>query len=277
MDFWKPKSLWFLFYKFNEFINEWISENYPLENLWITFEVSSIKKNYNRSYLKIQDLFAKIGGIFNAFFIVTKVLTTHYFKYNFLMSLREFLNPKKDALHIHNFNFQKNNESNNSKLEEEQRKNQHKVLINLQDLQHAIRKNQEEIEPSQNNNENEIKNDSKYRINDWEREKESRIKQNNFTELGKNKNISNLNLLNNQKFISVDENKLSSSLNFMHYDIEKLNYFKFLYSSLFCKKIEVKIYNSLQDESKKLLDLFSFCQFLKTQYTEESHAQQILS
>lgn len=77
--------------------------------LWNTLVSPNISKETNRSYVKVQNLFANIGGIVNAFIIIINVFFNHYLRFNFVMSLREFLNPSdkdyqlKRALHIQSF------------------------------------------------------------------------------------------------------------------------------------------------------------------------------
>lgn len=61
--------------------------------LWNTLVSPNISKETNRSYVKVQNLFANIGGIVNAFIIIINVFFNHYLRFNFVMSLREFLNP----------------------------------------------------------------------------------------------------------------------------------------------------------------------------------------
>lgn len=70
-----------------------IAANEPLSVLWNTIDSSYLRKNTIREYLKVQDLFAKIGGIVNAFMIIIQILFSHYLRYNFNMNLRQHLNP----------------------------------------------------------------------------------------------------------------------------------------------------------------------------------------
>lgn len=123
----------------NEFISDdgWILENYrrityqsvgqitseinnispmsPLIVLRNCFDSPYLKTNVNRSYLKVQDLFAKIGGIVKSFMLIIQILFSHYFRYNFNMNLRNHLNPKDKNYHERrNINLQ--NILNNSKI-----------------------------------------------------------------------------------------------------------------------------------------------------------------
>lgn len=67
------------------------------DNLWITLEAPSIRKLYSRNYLKVQDLFARIGGLVNAFMIIIQIVFCHFFRYNYIMSLRKYLNPNNKS------------------------------------------------------------------------------------------------------------------------------------------------------------------------------------
>lgn len=51
------------------------------------FRIEAIKteRSIKRSYLKIQELFAKIGGIANAIIIISSVLSYHYLRYKYLV------------------------------------------------------------------------------------------------------------------------------------------------------------------------------------------------
>ncbi len=50
-------------------------------------ESPNLVDKITRSYIKIQDLFAKIGGMINALIIITKLLTFHYIRFNYLINL----------------------------------------------------------------------------------------------------------------------------------------------------------------------------------------------
>lgn len=78
---------------FNKEVNS-LAVGHESEKLWITLESPSIKKIYTRNYDKIVDLFARIGGLVNALVIIIQILFCHYFRYNYIMTIREFLNPE---------------------------------------------------------------------------------------------------------------------------------------------------------------------------------------
>lgn len=108
------------YYNIKELKNE-ISSIPPYNSLLVlrnTFDSPLLRRVTNRSYLKVQDLFANVGGIVNAFMIIINMIFTHYFRYNFNMNLRKYLNPsnneykdrrKLNLLNISNNNFIQDN------------------------------------------------------------------------------------------------------------------------------------------------------------------------
>lgn len=81
-----------------------ISQDSPGSVYWITLESSYLRTKNVRNYMKVQDLFAKIGGIVNAFIIIIQIFFSHYFRYNMIMSIRKFLNPSKNDIVQSSFN-----------------------------------------------------------------------------------------------------------------------------------------------------------------------------
>ena len=59
-------------------------------NFFYTVIMSSprLREKYVRSYMKVQELFAKVGGIANACFIIINVLTVHYIRFNYLFFVK---------------------------------------------------------------------------------------------------------------------------------------------------------------------------------------------
>jgi hypothetical protein len=53
----------------------------------VTFDSPNLIDSYNRSYIKVQDLFAKIGGLINAAFIIMYLLTFNYLRYIYLIEI----------------------------------------------------------------------------------------------------------------------------------------------------------------------------------------------
>lgn len=53
------------------------------------FESPTLRLKTNRSYIKVQDLFARVGGIANALFIFISVATSDYLRFKYLLFIRE--------------------------------------------------------------------------------------------------------------------------------------------------------------------------------------------
>jgi hypothetical protein len=60
-----------------------MSPSFPNDIYWITIESPQVSNYYVRNYMKVQDLFANIGGIMNAFVILSKILFSHYLRYKY--------------------------------------------------------------------------------------------------------------------------------------------------------------------------------------------------
>lgn len=72
------------------------SRFFPNDLVWFSLESPKIKTKYYRSYMKIQDLFAKVGGLINACLIVTQIFFYHYL--NFLYEI--YLNRMVDETEV---------------------------------------------------------------------------------------------------------------------------------------------------------------------------------
>ena len=55
----------------------------------ILLNSTKLRNIIKRNYLKIQELFARVGGIANAFFIVIKVVSYNYIRFKYLLFIRE--------------------------------------------------------------------------------------------------------------------------------------------------------------------------------------------
>ena len=56
-----------------------------------TFDSPNLVDYYNRSYVKIQDLIAKIGGLINASFIIMYLITFDYLRFTYLVDINKKL------------------------------------------------------------------------------------------------------------------------------------------------------------------------------------------
>lgn len=67
----------------------------PNEVIKIVYESSIITQSSKREYLKIQELFATIGGFFNFFLIILGVIFSNYFKFDYHMSIAKMIEEWK--------------------------------------------------------------------------------------------------------------------------------------------------------------------------------------
>lgn len=79
--------------------------------LRINFSTNMISKKHNKSYLKIQELLAGIGGFVNGFIIICRVLFNDFFEYNYLVKINRMvkdqyynLSAKNEKLSVKKYN-----------------------------------------------------------------------------------------------------------------------------------------------------------------------------
>lgn len=63
-----------------------------------TIDSPQLRNVIKRNYMKVQDLFAKVGGLINALLILLKALTYHYFKYKYYILLDSISKPQQDKI-----------------------------------------------------------------------------------------------------------------------------------------------------------------------------------
>ena len=99
-----------------------------------SLESPTKRQRVDRSYIKVQELFAKIGGLFNAFLMISQVLLYNYTKFKFILdvfeitwgksykkiynNIKEEANPKLNG-NKKDFNYKSdvnNNENNNNSI-----------------------------------------------------------------------------------------------------------------------------------------------------------------
>lgn len=81
------------------------SPSYPSDMYWMTIESPNIREIGKRYYVKIQDLFATVGGIINAILIIINILFSDYLGFIFKKDLAHYLIVSK-----------KNNINNNNNI-----------------------------------------------------------------------------------------------------------------------------------------------------------------
>lgn len=62
---------------------------------WMTIDSPNIRNQTSRNYLKIQDLLAKIGGLFNAFMIIGSILIKNYVDFSFYKNIYDHFSDDK--------------------------------------------------------------------------------------------------------------------------------------------------------------------------------------
>lgn len=68
-----------------------MSPRQPLDIYWLTIVSPQIRHYTIRKYMKIQDLFANIGGVINALFIICRIFFFNYLKYIYNLDIAEYL------------------------------------------------------------------------------------------------------------------------------------------------------------------------------------------
>jgi hypothetical protein len=81
-----------------------IADFAPLDLYWITIESPQLRNYYFRRYMKLQDLFASIGGIINAFIIFSKIVFYHYMRKRYLYDISCYLLDKENEHERHQIN-----------------------------------------------------------------------------------------------------------------------------------------------------------------------------
>ena len=125
------------------------------------FDSPNIVDNINRSYMKVQDLLAKVGGLINASIILMKLLTFHYIRFQYLMNLID-LSIRKENKHkeinageesiqrinkaqVNNFTKKTSNKKENQKEKEVESNNSNKDKNQKLALENNIELKREDI------------------------------------------------------------------------------------------------------------------------------------
>ena len=85
---------------------------------FIQLESPRLRKITKRSYLKVQELFAKIGGLVNFMIIFINIITSHYFRFKYLFHIYEQISEGNKNATIKDFNININQSSSNLKANE---------------------------------------------------------------------------------------------------------------------------------------------------------------
>ena len=86
--------------------NELIDQNdlYYNDLLWFILSSPKLGLQYDRNYLKVQDLFAKLGGILNALVVMGRIILYNYSNFKYIVTLNNYFIEKE----MHAFNSQLN-------------------------------------------------------------------------------------------------------------------------------------------------------------------------
>lgn len=110
---------------------------------------NNVRKKTSRTYLKVQELFAKIGGIVNALYIILYIVSCHYIRFKYIIWVKEnsidFINDptnKNSSKNIINNNKSNNIirhlNSNNKLILSPDKKNDNSVAQNLSNINNLI-------------------------------------------------------------------------------------------------------------------------------------------
>lgn len=247
-------------FDFSEDINV-VSDLVYEDNYCLSVHLRSgyVRNKINRSYMKIQDLFAKVGGIANVLFILIKILSYHYLRFVYLKFIREisfgYLNC--DIINEANINNQSSNKvsSNDSnccnRFKEECSANKKSNNVNLFEKQSQSNKDSSKILSTYNINNNKVKvkdNNNKY-INDKRNlnNNDNNEVANHFNPDNKdNKTIMNQNQDVNNKLFFID----SCNINNISENINNLSFLKLKENSN--SNIISHVNNNLDNNSKSI-------------------------
>lgn len=186
----------------------------------LSLESPRFRQVISRQYMKLQDLFAKIGGIMNALLIFVKVISYHYLRFLYIYYVRdmtkETVEKKRFAYKPGEYSFflddYKNNNNNNYKLKKSisnnvltnisnknsrrNSKQPDKIIHSTYDIDSTNNFNYLDGNNNQSDNNNTDYNNSKYRNN-------ARTKANK--ENSNNNNHNNLNNLNKILECSIEQ------------------------------------------------------------------------
>lgn len=102
----------FYFLRYIEYdINIYDSKSNIRNCLNVLFSTEKIQNNVLRNYMKVQELFAKVGGIANAVFIIVRILSYHYLRFIYLSFIRRnsYLEMLDETKKVLNYNAKDNN------------------------------------------------------------------------------------------------------------------------------------------------------------------------
>lgn len=179
------------------------SPTYPTDMYWMTVESPNIREIGKRSYMKIQDLFAKVGGVINAIIIIINLLFYDYLRFIFKKDLVSYLISNKNAkfnVNSNYFSILNNSNINNYNKENSLDNNKTNNNINL-----GLKSNYY--------NDNDINNNIRENIKNNQINADSNIKISAFNNI----KINNYNNINNNNETFIKNNINQFSMNNQHF------------------------------------------------------------
>ena len=243
-----------------------IIENEDSANIIINLSVSNRSTQIKRTYLKIQELFAKIGGIMNILFILIEFISKSFLRYIYLLDLSLVImnNNKQNEGKLNEFDFKNESEMQLkptvvNKLDDINHNHNMILKDNLDQIkdENDFKKEQNlNIELDKNSNLNRIlsvkvKNDHNTRSHHY----------NSYKTEAKNGLINKY--LSSNNFLKKEENYeniLENHFKNLESNGNWINYFKYL----FCSKTgDGKILNLISEVASKYIDISSYIKACK--------------
>ena len=235
----------------------------------VILQIDTLSSIYTRSFLKVQELFANIGGVLNALLIITKIFASNYLRFKYLLYIREQTFETYEKNENEKFN-DKSSLFRKSLNEEEKLSKANLVVLDKvvnedENMNEDMDKNfniKQNIQVSEFKNNNlELKNNSEKYFNKIDVKKEI------FENYNKKEEHDNLNM--NLKIIKlvVESKKFDE-------DLKNLSYIRYLGYTLFCKccfknKYLVERYFYELQKSKMLLNFNAILYFILGLYKRE--------
>lgn len=230
--------------------SSYISYNIPKNsNTYLsmfTLDSPRLRTVLNRNYMKVQELFAKIGGLINALTIIMKIISYHFLKYYYYLVLNDHITKYESNNNNLDKSDIKNNENTNkpvSLIVKHNINNFNSSFVNMNKLENSnINFNNSNIK----DNDNKIKDISQFSIdaknNDLINNKNIINKINSdIIDLrvssnyeGNNISRSNKNVNRNCKLNETNNSPSSNQHSNTDYVVSLSNYFRYLLSELFC-------------------------------------------
>lgn len=198
---------------------------------WITFSSPFIIQNYNRQYLKVQDLFAKIGGLINALIILTNLIFMHFLRFEYTKRIFEsILSAKEKQTQLQSYLSTTNN------IEQRQPTVN---LLNSNKLLNFAKHSNKDIKQKDRTSRSPRALEERAKAAEAENIQIKNIKTNNFTERNK----------------QLDTNKTCNTSHAAHVDY---SYYKLLGSVLCCSKKTNAEYDYMYSTVNHVLEVTSY-------------------